>query len=110
MIKPNISFNDFMKTDIRVGKIIEAEAVKDSNKLLKLIIDFGDFKRQLIAGIGDVYLPQEIIGLTIPVLVNLEPKEIFGYESQGMILAVGDNKVSSLLTTDKETNVGESVH
>mgnify|MGYP001091425853 CR=1 FL=1 len=108
--KPTITFKDFMKIDIRVGKIISAESIKDSNKLLKLIIDFGEFKRQLVAGIGDVYSPEQLIGLTIPVLINLEPKELFGIESQGMILAVGDKKVLSLLTTDQETNLGESVH
>jgi methionyl-tRNA synthetase len=110
MTKPNITFNEFMKLEIKIGKIISAEPVKNSNKLLKLIIDFGEFTRLLVAGIGDVYDPEEIIGLKIPVLVNLEPKEIFGIESQGMILAVGDTKVSSLLTTDKEVNPGESVH
>ncbi len=105
-----ITFEDFMKLDIRVGKIELAENIKDSNKLLRIVVDFNDFKKQVIAGIGDVYQPEDLIGLTIPVLVNLEPKQLFGYESQGMILAVGGKKVSSLLTTDKETLPGEPVH
>ena len=109
-IKEQIFFNEFIKLDIRVGKIELVEPIKDSNKLLRLIVDFGEFKRQVIAGIGDVYSSEDLVGFFIPVLINLEPRELFGYESQGMILAVGGKKVSALLTTDKQVDLGEPVH
>jgi methionine--tRNA ligase beta chain len=105
-----ITFNDFLKVEIKLGQIESAEPIKDSYKLLKLIVDFGDFKKQIIAGIGDVYKSEELVGMKIPVVTNLEPKEMFGYESQGMILAVGNKKVSSLLIPDKEANPGENIN
>jgi methionine--tRNA ligase beta chain len=110
MDKENISFKDFLRLDIRIGRVIEAEDVEGSEKLLKLIVDFSDFKRQIIAGIKDKYKPSDIINKQIPVIVNLEPKKIMGLESQGMILAVGDKDLLALLHPSQEVLEGSSVH
>lgn len=108
--KPIITFDDFIKLDIRIGTVIEAEKVPNSSKLLKLIIDFGDFKRQILAGIGTKYSPEDLQGKQIPVIVNLAPRKMAGLESQGMIMAVGDNDVEALLFPTEVVNYGASVH
>jgi len=108
--KPVITFDDFIKLDIRIGTVIEAEKVPNSSKLLKLIIDFGDFKRQILAGIGTKYSPEDLQGKQIPVIVNLAPRKMAGLESQGMIMAVGDNDVEALLFPTEAVKSGSSVH
>ncbi len=110
MVKENISFKDFLKMDIRIGTIVEAEIVEGSEKLLKLIIDFKDFKRQIIAGIKEKYSPSDVINKQIPVIVNLEPKKIMNLESQGMILAVGDKSLLALLHPSEVVDEGSPVH
>ena len=89
--KPNISFDDFTKLDIRTGTIIEAEKVPKTKKLLKLIIDTGIDKRTVVSGIAEYYKPEEIKGKQVSILVNLEPRKIKGIESQGMILMAENN-------------------
>ncbi|MCX6723984.1 MAG: methionine--tRNA ligase [Candidatus Staskawiczbacteria bacterium] len=81
-----ITFDEFKKVDIRIGKIISTERVEGSDKLLKLQVDFGEEKRQVIAGIGKVYEPESLIGKECPFAFNLEPRSLKGLESQGMIL------------------------
>ncbi len=109
-LKPNISFQDFMLLDIKIGTIESAEKVDGSNKLLKLIFDFGTFKRQILAGIGTKYSPEDLLGKQLPVIINLEPRKIFGQESQGMILAIGDNDVDALLVPTETVKSGSGVH
>ena len=81
-----IKFADFQKMDIRIATIVEAEKVAGADKLLKLIVDLGDEKRQLVAGIALQYEAKSIIGKQVPVLCNLEPAKIRGVESNGMVL------------------------
>jgi len=94
--KPNptpdvISFDDFLKVDIRVGLIKSAERVPKSDKLLKLQVDFGVLgQRQILAGIGKRYNPETIVGQRAAFVVNLAPRKMMGLESNGMILA-GEN-------------------
>jgi methionyl-tRNA synthetase len=88
--KPNISFDDFSKMDIRVGTILEAEKVAKTKKLLKLTIDTGIDKRTVVSGIAEYYEPENIIGQQVCILVNLEPRELKGIMSQGMILMAED--------------------
>ncbi|NCN58903.1 methionine--tRNA ligase subunit beta [Candidatus Roizmanbacteria bacterium CG22_combo_CG10-13_8_21_14_all_38_20] len=95
-----ITFEDFAKLDIRIGTIVEAEAVEGADKILKLVVDLGDEKRTIAAGIAEFYTPEELIGKQVPVLTNLEPRTFRGVESQGMILAAGD-KEPILLHPDK---------
>ena len=88
--KENCTFDDFNKMDIRTGTILEAERVPKTKKLLKLKIDTGIDKRTVVSGIAEYYSPEEIIGQQVSILVNLEPKELKGIESQGMILMAQD--------------------
>lgn len=82
-----VNFDDFAKLQIKIGTIIEIEKVPDADKLLKIIIDFGDEKRQIMSGIAKFYPDYNIlIGKQVPVLVNLEPRKFRGFESQGMII------------------------
>ena len=89
--KTNIEFDDFAKMDIRVGTIIAAEKVAKTKKLLKLTIDTGIDKRTVVSGIAEHYEPENIIGQQVSILVNLQPKELKGIMSQGMILMAEDS-------------------
>lgn len=84
--KENIGFEDFVKLDVRVGTILEAEKVAKTKKLLKLKVDTGIDQRTVISGIAEFYKPEDIIGKKVSILVNLAPKKLKGIESQGMIL------------------------
>ncbi len=84
--KENIQFDDFQKLDIRTGKIIEAQKLPKTKKLLKLLIDTGIDKRTVVSGIAEYYKPEDIIGQEVSILVNLAPRNIKGIDSQGMIL------------------------
>ena len=88
--KENCTFDDFNKMDIRTGTILEAERIPKTKKLLKLTIDTGIDKRTVVSGIAEYYNPEEIIGQQVSILVNLEPKELKGIQSQGMILMAQD--------------------
>ena len=88
--KENISFDDFVKMDIRVGTITAAEKVAKTKKLLKLTIDTGIDTRTVVSGIAEFFSPEEIVGRQVSILVNLEPREIKGIMSQGMILMAED--------------------
>ena len=88
--KPETSFDDFSKMDIRVGTILEAERVPKTDKLLKLRIDTGIDQRTVVSGIAGNYKPEDIIGQRVSILVNLAPRKIKGIESQGMILMAED--------------------
>jgi len=104
-----INFDDFSKLNIRVGKIIGAEDVEGSNKLIKMKVDIGDEERQIVAGISKYYSLDELTNKTVIVLINLEPRKIFGIESQGMLLASIDEDKVSLLQTDKEMIPGSEI-
>lgn len=91
-----ISYNDFAKIQLRCAKILEAERVKKSKKLIQLKIDIGTERRQIVAGIGEHYSPEELIGKTIVVVANLEPVKLMGIESQGMLLAASNEDGSHL--------------
>lgn len=86
-----ISIDDFKKIDLRVAKIMEAERVEGSEKLLKLQVDMGEEKRQIVAGIGLAYNPEALIGKEIIIVANLEPRLLMGVESQGMLLAASSD-------------------
>lgn len=104
-----ITFDDFKKLDIRVGKILSAEKVSGTDKLMKLEVDFGLEKRQMIAGIAQFFEPDHLIGKEIPVLLNLEPRSFKGIESQGMILAIDVNGEPVLLHPEKEVPPGSVI-
>lgn len=105
-----ITIDDFKKIKLKTAKVIEAERVPKSKKLLKLQITIGDERRQIVAGIAERYSPEDIVGKTIVVVANLEPAKLMGIESQGMLLAVNDEKgVVALVTPEKETESGLEV-
>src|SRR4030042_1575936 len=93
----NITFEEFKKLDIRIGEILNAEKVEGADKLVRLEVDFGDFKRQIIAGIAQWFDSKDLIGKKLPFVVNLEPRTLKGLESQGMLLAVESNGKAVLL-------------
>ena len=103
-----ITIDDFKKLEIRIGNVLECEKVEGADKLLKLTFDFGNEKRQIVSGISKSYSPDELVGKQIPVIVNLEPREIMGLESQGMIMAaIDENPI--VLTVDREVAPGSPV-
>ena len=108
--KENISFEDFAKLDIRVGKIVAAEKVAKTKKLLKLTIDTGIDTRTVVSGIAEYYTPEEVVGKQVSILVNLAPKELKGIMSQGMIL-MAENADGSLsfVSPDKEIKPGSGI-
>lgn len=104
-----ITIDDFAKIKMRVGKVLEAEKVEKSDKLLKLKVSLGDEERTIVSGIAQYYEPQELIGKNVIVLANLKPRKIFGIKSHGMLLAAKDGERLTVLTTDKDVEVGSPV-
>lgn len=90
-MKEIINYDDFMRMDMRVGKILKAEKVEKSNKLLKMLVDTGIDKRTVVSGIAKYYEPEQVVGRQVTVLVNLAPRKIMGIESHGMILLAEDS-------------------
>jgi methionyl-tRNA synthetase len=104
-----ISIDDFKKVELKSAKVLSAEKVEGADKLLRLEIEVGLEKRQLVAGIAQHYEPAELVGKTIIIVANLQPAKIRGIESQGMLLAVSDGDDLSLLTSDKQVDSGKSI-
>ncbi len=97
-VENQISIEDFQKIQLKVAKVLTAERVPKSNKLLKLQVDLGTEQRQIVAGIGKTYAPEDLVGKTIVVVANLKPAKLMGVESQGMVLAAGGKDVLGLVT------------
>ncbi|BBB32105.1 methionyl-tRNA synthetase [Thermotomaculum hydrothermale] len=105
-----ISIEDFAKVQLKVAKIIEAEKIEKSNKLVKLQIDLGDEKRQIVAGIGKKYKPEDLVGRMIVVVANLKPAKLMGVESNGMLLAAsGEDGEPFLLAPEEGAKPGYRV-
>jgi methionyl-tRNA synthetase len=108
--KEAIQFDEFTKLDIRLGTILEAEKVEKADKLLKLLVDTGIDKRTIVSGIAEHYKPEDIVGKTVQVLLNLEPRKIRGIESQGMILMAEDAEGNlSFMIPEKGFDAGGGV-
>ncbi len=110
----NINFDDFAKIDIRVGEVIDAEDVEGSDKLIKQTVDFGELgKRTILSGIKKWYKPNDLIGKKLLYVTNLEPKEMFGFQSQGMLLAGikedQEEKEAVLIHADNSLEIGAKV-
>lgn len=90
-VKADITYDDFDKLDLRVGKVLEAEKVPKADKLLKLTVDLGFEKRTILSGIAEYYKPEELVGKLVTVVANLAPRKIRGIESQGMLLMAGND-------------------
>ncbi|MCG8475365.1 MAG: methionine--tRNA ligase [Cytophagales bacterium] len=108
--KEETTFDDFMKMDLRIGRIVEAEKVKKSKKLLKLRVDTGMDVRTVMSGIAQYYEPDEVIGQKVTLLANLAPRKIMGVESQGMILMAEDKDGTlAFLFPEKDVSEGSTI-
>ena len=105
----SITIEEFAKIRLRIGKVINAENVQGSKKLLKLSVDMGNERRQVVAGIAAHYRPEEIIGKSVVIVANLKPAKLMGIESQGMVLAASNGEVLSLISPDKDIPPGSAV-
>ena len=103
--KPEITMEELSKIDLRVGTVLQAEAIPRAKKLLKLEVDVGE-KRTVVAGIADYYAPETLVGKQIIIAVNLKPAKLMGVLSQGMALAAADKEESVLVTVDKPVEPG----
>lgn len=105
----SISKEYFDRLDLRVGRIVRAERIPRARKLLKLVVDVGE-ERTIVSGIAELYKPEDLVGKYVVVVANLEPRNIFGVESQGMILATcGERPVLVTLEDVEKVKVGEKV-
>jgi len=108
--KAEITFDDFSKMDIRIGKVVAAEKVEKSKKLLKMQVDTGIDTRTVLSGIAEHYTPEEMVGKQVTILVNLAPRKIMGVESQGMILMAEDKDGSlKLISTPDPVSPGSTI-
>jgi methionine--tRNA ligase beta chain len=104
-----ITYDDFIKLDIRIGTVTAAEKVQGTDKLIRLEIDLGEGTRQVVAGMALTYTPEDFIGKQVPILVNLEPRKLRGIESQGMILAADVGGKPIMLIPEREVPPGSVV-
>lgn len=103
----SISYDDFAKLEIRVGTVVAAEAVPETDKLIKCTVDFGDFgTRTIVSGIAEWKKPEELVGKQLPYIVNLAPRMLRGIESQGMLLALSDAHGLALLMPERGVEKG----
>lgn len=103
------TIEDFHKLEIKIGKVLSAEKVEGSDKLIKLEVDMGAEKRQVVTGLAEFLEPDYFIGKEVPILANLEPKKLRGIESQGMVLVADVDGVPVLLHPEKEVPAGSEV-
>src|SRR3989339_1931461 len=101
-----ISYNDFAKIELRTAKVISAEKLEGSTKLLVLKVEIGNEERTILAGIAEKYDTEELVGKTVIVVANLAPKEIKGMQSQGMLLAVDGEDGPVLLVPEEDVPSG----
>ena len=104
-----IGIEDFAKVQLRVGKIVSAERVEKSEKLVKLKVDIGTETRQVVAGIGKHYGPEQLLDKSVVLVANLKPAKLMGVESQGMLLAASAGDLLSVVTPDREIKPGAKV-
>jgi methionyl-tRNA synthetase len=105
-----LSIDDFMKVELRVAKVLEAEAVPKSKKLIKLRVDVGTEQRTIVAGIAEAYQPDQLVGRSIVIVANLKPAKLMGIESNGMVLAASvEGGAPSLLAVDPSMPPGTRV-
>jgi methionine--tRNA ligase beta chain len=106
-----ISFEEFQKLDLRIGKILEASQIPGSRNLIKMIADFGAEKRQAVAGLLQYYKPEELIGKKCAFILNLQRRKLMGIESQCMVFAAEDGKGNVvLLQPEKDIAEGSKIH
>ena len=106
-----ISFDEFQKLDLRVGKIVEANQILGSRNLIRMIVDFGNEKRQAVAGLLQYYKPDSLVGRKCAFVLNLQRRKMMGVESQCMVLAAEDSKGNVvILQPEKDITEGSKIH
>ncbi len=112
MTKPRISIDEFSKIEVKIGTVRSAERVPETDKLLKLMVDFNEAEpRQIVSGIAAyVSEPESLVGRQLAFVTNLEPRTIRGLESNGMLFAVGAGETFAFLTPDRAVPPGTSAH
>ncbi|HWU24192.1 MAG TPA: methionine--tRNA ligase subunit beta [Candidatus Paceibacterota bacterium] len=106
-----ISIDDFAKVDVRVGTVLSAERVPETDKLLRLMVDLGEAEpRQIVSGIAAYTEPEALVGRQLCFVSNLAPRKIKGLESNGMLFAVGEGKTFAFVTPDRDVPPGTSAH
>jgi len=109
MTDGKITIEDFIKVDLRVGKIIDAEEVEDSRKMLKLLVDIGEEKRTIYAGVKKSYSPEDLLNKLVIVIINLKPREMKFGTSDGMMIATQNNDEIIILQPEKDVMPGSKV-
>jgi len=109
MAEKIVSYEEFSKMDLRIGKVVKAESVPGSRNLVKMLIDTGGENRQAVAGIAQYYNPKDLEGRSVAVIANLQPRKMFGLESNVMILAAEDDKTVSILLPDRPVKTGSKI-
>jgi len=104
-----INYENFAELDLRIAQIESAEKISGSDKLVRLEVLLADEKRQIVAGIGKRYAPENLIGKQIVILANLEPRTLMGFESQGMLLAADSESGPIILNPESPTSPGSKV-
>lgn len=92
-----LKFEDFAKLEIRIGTVVSAERVANTDRLIKIVVDLGTEQRQVIAGFGHIHNPEELIGKQVPIVMNIEKALIRGEESNGIFVAIDDENATLLL-------------
>ena len=105
----NITYDDFAKLDLRIAKIISTEKILGKSRIIKGVIDLGEERREVIIGGAEYYQSEELIGRTVVVIANLEPRKIAGFESNAMLLAADVNDKPFWLTVKEEVPLGTKI-
>jgi methionyl-tRNA synthetase len=108
-VSDKIDIADFAKVELRVAKILAAEKIAGSKKLIKLQVDLGTEQRQVVAGIAESYAPEALVGKTIALVANLKPAKLMGVESNGMVLAASLDGKAVLLSVDSDVPAGTKI-
>lgn len=107
-----VSYDDFKKVEVQIGTVVLAERIVDTDKLLRLLVDFGEGEpRQIVSGIA-LYVsnPETLVGRQLAFVTNLEPRTIRGYESNGMLFAVGEGDTFAFMVPDRPVPPGTGAH
>ena len=108
-MKSELKFDDFVKLDLRVGKITKVEDIKDADKLYKLQVNFGKFKRQILSGIKEYYSKSDLKNKQAVFIVNIPPRKMRGEISEGIILCADDGKNIIFISPEKKIKNGSEV-
>ena len=105
----NVTYDDFAKLDLRIAKIVSTEKIPGKSRIIKGVIDLGDEKREVVIGGAEYYQPEELVGKTVVVIANLEPRKIAGFESNVMLLAADVNDKPFWLTVQEDVPLGTKI-